>query len=57
MGFTMILMIVYLILFVIDIFAFIYGLNKKKWLLFGLITGIMILGIIVLGYLWITSPM
>lgn len=57
MGFTMILLLVYLILFLIDIVALIYGLKKKKWILFILITVIMVLGIITLGYLWITSPM
>ena len=57
MAFTMILLLVYFILFLIDIAAFIYGLIKKKWILFILITVIMVLGIITLGYLWITSPM
>lgn len=57
MGFTMILLLVYLILFLIDISAFIYGLKKKKWILFILITVIMVLGIVTLGYLWVTSPM
>ena len=57
MGFTMILLLVYLILFLIDIVAFIYGLKKKKWILFILITVIMVLGIVILGYLWVTSPM
>ena len=57
MGFTMILMIVYFCLFIMDLCAFLYGMKKKKWILFGTISGIMILGIVVLGYLWITSPM
>ena len=57
MGFTMILLLVYLILFLIDIAAFIYGLKKKKWILFILVTMIMVLGIVTLGYLWVTSPM
>lgn len=57
MGFTMILLLVYLLLFLIDIAAFIYGIKTKKWILFILITMIMVLGIITLGYLWITSPM
>ena len=57
MAFTMILLLVYFILFLIDVVAFIYGLIKKKWILFILITVIMVLGIITLGYLWITSPM
>ena len=57
MGFTMILLLVYLILFLIDIVAFIYGLKKKKWILFILVTVIMVLGIVTLGYLWVTSPM
>ena len=57
MGFTMILLLVYLILSLIDIVAFIYGSKKKKWILFILITVIMVLGIVTLGYLWVTSPM
>ena len=57
MGFTMILLLVYLILFLLDIVAFILGLKMKKWILFILITVIMISGIVTLGYLWVTSPM
>jgi hypothetical protein len=51
MDFTMILMLVYLVLFVIDIFALISGIKEKKWVLFISITLIMIIGILVLGYL------
>ena len=57
MGFTMIVLLVYLMLFLIDIVAFIYGSIEKKWILFILITVIMVLGIVTLGYLWVTSPM
>ena len=57
MGFTMIVLLIYLILFLIDIAAYIYGLKMKKWILFFLITAIMVLGILTLGYLWVTSPM
>ena len=57
MGFTMYLMIIYLVLFIADIFAFIKGKENKKWLPFIIITIIMVIGIVVLGYLWITSPM
>ena len=57
MGFTMRLLLVYLALLIVDVGAFIYGLKKKKWVLFVLITTIMILGILLLGYLWFTSPM
>ena len=57
MGFTMYLMIIYFILFITDIFAFIKGKKGKKWTPFIIITGIMVAGIVVLGYLWITSPM
>lgn len=53
----MILLWVYFILFLSDIVAFIYGSKKKKWMLFILITVIMVLGIVTLGYLWVTSPM
>ena len=57
MGFTMIVLLIYLMLFLIDVVAFIYGLIEKKWILFILITVIMVLGIVTLGYLWVTSPM
>ena len=57
MGFTMIILQIYLILFLSDMVAFIYGLKKKRWILFILITVIMVLGIVTLGYLWVTSPM
>ena len=56
MGFTMYLMLVYMVLFVLDIFAFLYGRQKKKWVWFILLTMIMIFGIVVLGYLCMTSP-
>ena len=52
MGFTMQLLIIYLILLIIDI----YGFKKKKWVLSSIITSIMIIGIIILGYLWINLP-
>lgn len=57
MGFTQILLLVYLALFIIDIYAFIYGIKEKKWILPVLITVIMVLGIVSLGYLWLISPM
>lgn len=57
MGFTMRLLLVYLALLIMDVGAFVYGSKKKKWTLFILITTIMLLGIVVLGYLWVTSPM
>ena len=57
MGFTMILLVIYLILLLFDVVAFIYGLKNKKWILFILLTVIMVLGIVTLGYLWVTSPM
>lgn len=53
MGFIMILLLSYLALIIIDVFA----LKKKKRILFAAITATMILSIIILGYLWITSPM
>ena len=57
MGFTMRLLLVYSALLIIDAVAFAYGSKKKKWIFFILITTIMISGIVVLGYLWVTSPM
>ena len=57
MGFTTLLMLAYLTLFVLDAAAFVYGRQRKSWLAFALITALMALGIVVLGYLWVTSPM
>ena len=57
MGFTIQFAILYLILFVIDVFAFIKGNENKKWVPCIMITAIMVVGIVILGYLWITSPM
>ena len=57
MGFTTWSAIVYLILFVADIFAFIKGKENKKWVPCIMITALMVVGIVILGYLWITSPM
>lgn len=57
MGFTMYLAAVYLLLFVIDITAFLKGRKNKKWLPFIIITAIMAAGIIALVCLWIASPM
>ena len=57
MGFTMCLAAVYLLLFVIDIFAFIQGRKNKKWLSFIIITAILVAGITALACLWIASPM
>ena len=53
MGFTVWLAIVYVLLMIITAIAF---AKKKK--VAGIITAaIMVLGTVVLGYLWITSPM
>lgn len=57
MGFTIYLAIIYLILIIMDIFAFIRGKKYKSWLPFIIITLIMTAGIVILGYLWLTSPM
>ncbi len=57
MGFSMYLTIIYLVLLAMDIFAFIKGKENKKWQPFIVITIIMAMGIVILGYLWMTSPM
>lgn len=56
MGFTLYLTIIYLFLFIADLFAFIKGKENKKMMLFTVITAI-IISIIILGNLWITSSM
>lgn len=57
MGFTMWLLIAYLLLLILDCTAFFYGLKKQSWTPCIIITAIMLAGIAVLGYLWLTSPM
>ena len=57
MGFTTYLTAVYLLLFIIDIFAFLKGRKNEKWLPFIIITAIMAAGIVALVCLWIVSPM
>ena len=53
MGFTVWLAIVYVLLISITVILF-----AKKKIVSGIITtAIMVLGLVVLGYLWITSPM
>lgn len=57
MSFTMYLLLIYLILFSVDIFAFIKGKKTGNPAPFIIITSIMLVGIVVLGCLWIASPM
>ena len=57
MGFTLYSTIIYLFLFFADLFAFVKGKENKKMIPFIVITTIIIISIIILGYLWITSPM
>ena len=57
MGFTTLLMLIYLALLVLDGFAFAAGRRYNNWVGFIAITSVMALGIAVLGYLWVTSPM
>lgn len=42
---------------VLDIIAFVRGRQDKKWIPFIVFTIIIVAGAVVLGYLWITSPM
>lgn len=53
MGFTAKLALSYIVLLAIDIVAF----AKKKKAIAVTLAIIMVLGFVVLGYLWITSPM
>lgn len=53
MGFTMWLMILYIVLIVLTVLSFV----KKKKAIGVFLSLIMVLGIVVLGYLWVTSPM
>lgn len=57
MGFTMILLIVFSLLMILDSIAFIYGVKKKSWTACILTTVIMVGGIGILAYLWVISPM
>ena len=53
MGFTIILLLVCLALFIMDVIA----LKKKNRILFTLTTLIIVLGVGLLVYLWFSSPM
>ena len=57
MGFTTKLMIAYLVMLVLDGIALAYGRRERVWPPFIIITAILILSIVVMGYLWVTSPM
>ena len=57
MSFTTWLAILFLMLFVIDIVAFTKGKETKKWVPCIIVSAIMVVGIVILGYLWFTSPM
>lgn len=56
MGISLILILIFLGLFAIDIAALILGLKKRKWTLFIVVSTIIVIGIIALGYLLITLP-
>lgn len=53
MGFTAKLALLYLVLLIMVILSF---LKRKKWIGISLLA-VMIIGVAVLGFLWITSPM
>lgn len=57
MGFITYLMIIYVVLLIAAIIAWIKGKENKKWFAFIIITTIMVTGTVILGYLWITSSM
>ena len=57
MGFTIGLVILYLILFASDVYAFIQGKEDKKWGPCIIITALIIVGLVILGCLWLASPM
>lgn len=57
MGFTSIVLLVYAALLIVDVGALFYGIKSKSWRLFATLTVAMIAGILLLGYLWVTSPM
>ena len=53
LGFTAWLMIIYVVLFASAVFAFI----KKKKVIGIILSAVMITGVLILGYMLITSPM
>lgn len=57
MSFTIWCLLIYIFLFCMDVVAYKKGKESKIWSPFIAITAIMIIGIALLGYLWITSPM
>lgn len=52
-GFTGLIALVYMVLIGLAVFAFI----KKKIAIGIILSAICVIGIIALGYLWLTSPM
>ena len=57
MGVTVKLFIIYIVMFSADIAATYYGRKTKNWLPFSILTFMMMLGIVMIGYLWATSSM
>lgn len=57
MGLTWYLILLYLALLAVDVFAFLKCKKGRKWAPFIMISAIMVIGIVVLGCLWLASPM
>ena len=56
-GLSSLFSMILLILIITDVFILKSALKTKKWTLFIVITSIIVISILLLGYLWITSPM
>jgi len=57
MGMTAYLVILFLVLFVLNMIALTKGKTIKKWVPIAITTVVLVMGLAFLVYLWITSPM
>ena len=57
MGITMIMFWVFVVLFLLDLAAFHYGRTRGNWIVFAVISILIVLGITTLVILWFNLPM
>ena len=57
MGMTAYLVILFLVLFVLNMIALTKGKTIKKWVPIAITTVVLVMGLAFLVYLWIASPM
>ena len=57
MGMTAYLVILFLVLFVLNMIALTKGNAIKKWVPIAITAAVLVMGLSFLVYLWVTSPM